>query len=119
MVNNISNNNTLSQVQFHCPKCFAERPYRTKPVSVGVSFYYLPLYGKEPKELKSVVECNVCKKGFDPRILSLSNQNFVKLATVAKRQILQGATVEALKEELAYAGLKEEFADKLLKLVLA
>jgi hypothetical protein len=56
------------------------------------------------------------KKSFDPRILRLSDQYFVKLAAFARHQILEGLSVELLREELVHAGLQDEFTDKLIML---
>ena len=106
----------LYPYQFYCPRCLCKRPYSLKPISVKIHFYYVPWYGDEESDLEKVVECNGCKKAFDPRILRLSNQNFVKLAAFARHQMLEGSSVEELKEELAHAGLQDEFADKLILL---
>lgn len=106
----------LYPYQFYCPRCLCKKPYSLKPVSVKTHFYYVPWYGDEESELINVVECKACKKSFDPRILRLSNQNFVKLAAFARNQILEGSSVEVLREELAHAGLQDEFADKLIML---
>ena len=106
----------LYPYQFYCPRCLCKRPYSLKPVTVKTHFYYVPWYEDEPSELIHVVECKACKKGFDPRILRLSNQNFVKLAAFARHQILEGSSIEVLREELAHAGLQDEFADKLIML---
>lgn len=100
--------------QFYCPKCLVKRPYNLKPISVKTHFYYLPLF--ENGDLKNVIECKACKKGFDPGVLKPYYQNLFKLAAAARRQMLQGSSVEVLKEELASAGLKEEFADRLIML---
>jgi hypothetical protein len=83
---------------------------------VKTHFYYVPWYGDEQSDLKHVVECKACKKGFDPRILRLASQNFVKLAAFARHQILEGSSIEVLREELAHAGLQDEFADRLILL---
>jgi hypothetical protein len=85
-----------------------------KPVSVKTHFYYLPLF--ENGDLESVIECRACKKGFDPGVLKPYYQDLFKLAAAARRQILQGSSVEILKEELASAGLKDEFANSLIML---
>ena len=106
----------LYPYQFYCPKCLAKRPYSIRPVSVKIRFYYLQLFGNSDQNLHDVVECQACKRGFDPRILSPSSQNYIKLAGAARRQMLQGSSIEALKEELASAGLKEEIANRLIML---
>lgn len=81
------------------------------------SFYYIPLF--ENEALNIVAECKACKKGFDPRILKPYYQNLFKLTGAARRETLKGSSLEILKKELANAGLKEEFADKLIMLVQA
>lgn len=106
----------LYPYQFYCPRCLCKRPYSLKPVSVKTHFYYVPWYGDEQSELIHVVECKACKKGFDPRILRLTNQNFVKLAAFARHQILEGLSIEVLREELAHAGLQDEIANRLILL---
>lgn len=114
------NNNTevyeLYPHQFYCPKCFSKRPYSIKPVSVKIKFYFIPLFGNSADNLANVVECLACKRGFDPRILSSSNQRYIRLVGAARRQILQGSSTESIKKELADAGVKEELANKLIML---
>jgi hypothetical protein len=115
------NNNTaayeLYPHQFYCPKCFVKRPYTLKPVSVKTSFYYIPLF--ENEALNHVVECKAYKRGFDPRILKPYYQNLFKLAGAARRETLEASSLKILKKELAAAGIKEEYAEKLIMLAQA
>jgi hypothetical protein len=116
-LNNSTENYELYPHQFYCPKCFTKRPYSIRPISLKIRFYYLPFIDNSGENLDKVVECQACKKGFDPGILSPYNQGYIKLAGAARRHMLQGSSLETLKKELASAGLKEEIANRLIMLV--
>jgi hypothetical protein len=115
-LNNSTEVYELYPYQFYCPKCFTKRPYRIKPVSVKTRFYFISWFGDADQQLHHVVECQACKKGFEPKILSPSNQNYIKLACAARRQMLHGSSLESLKQELERAGVKEEVASRLILL---
>ena len=98
---------------FFCPKCDNVSPYKEKKASVDFTFYYLPLL--EIEDLDRYVVCQVCKKGFNPKILEPQNQQLFRLVWVAKRGLLR-FTPEALKSKLLKDGYKEPLIDKLLLL---
>jgi len=56
----------------------------------------------------------VCKRGFDPKILAPSHQNLFKLVRATKYEMLRFSP-EALKLKLLNDGLKEPLIDKLIK----
>jgi hypothetical protein len=100
-------------LHFFCPKCDQLSPYSLKPASVDFTFYFIPLF--EATTLHEFVVCQVCKKGFDPRILAPGNQSLFKLAWATKCQ-LSHFSPEALKTKLVSQGLKETLIDKLITL---
>jgi hypothetical protein len=65
-----------------------------------------------------VIECTVCKNGFDPAILHPSNKFLFKLVAAARSQLLTGTSPGSLKVQLMSDGLKEEFIDRLIGLAL-
>jgi hypothetical protein len=71
-----------AQEHFFCPKCDHLSPYKVKPASVDFTFYYIPLF--ELGSLTEFVVCQVCKKGFDPKILAPRSQSMFKLAWATK-----------------------------------
>jgi hypothetical protein len=98
---------------FFCPKCDNVSPYKVKRASVGFTFYYIPLF--EIGDLDEFVVCQVCKRGFDPKILQPYNQNLFRLVWAAKCA-LNRFTPETLKSKLLRDGLKEPLVDKLIML---
>jgi hypothetical protein len=98
---------------FFCPKCDRLAPYKVKPASVDFTFYYLSLF--ESKTLHEFVVCQVCKKGFDPKVLSPGNQSLLKLVG-ATRYELSRFSAEVLRSKLLKDGLKEPLVDTLLTL---
>jgi hypothetical protein len=95
----------LFQRQFHCPKCNDLRPYRRKRVSKDYAFYFIPLF--ETKNLGECVECQVCKSGFDPKILKPSNQSLLKLVGTKRYERLYSNSPEDLTSRLISEGPKE------------
>ena len=98
---------------FFCPKCSNVSPYKVKRASVDFTFYYIPLF--ELVHLDEFVVCQICKKGFDPKILQPYNQNFFRLVWAAKCA-LNRFTPDTLKSKLLNDGLKEPLIDKLITL---
>ena len=103
----------LFQELFFCPKCDTQRPYEVRSASVDFTFYFIPLF--EKRNVDHFVVCQVCKKGFDPKILALGHQSLFKLVWAKKCELLHFSP-EALKSKLAGKGLKEEFINKLMTL---
>lgn len=98
---------------FFCPKCDQVRTYKVKRASVDFTFYFIPLF--EIGDHDEYVVCQVCKKGFNPKILHPYNQNLFKLVWAAKCD-LRNPTPETLKARLLTQGLKEPLIDKLILL---
>jgi hypothetical protein len=98
---------------FFCPKCDRLAPYKLRPPSVDFTFYYLSLF--EVRTLHEFVVCQVCKKGFDPKVLSPGIQSLLKLVG-ATRCELSRFSAEALRSKLLRDGLNEPLIDTLITL---
>jgi len=106
----------LTTPEFYCPNCHDHRSYKIKATSDVEFVCVIPLY--HAGETTQVVECQVCKNGFDLAIFHPSNQFLFKLVAAARSQLLTGASPGSLKVRLMSDGLKEEFIDKLISLAL-
>jgi hypothetical protein len=76
----------------------------------------IPLF--HSKNHTQVIECQICKNGFDPEILYPRNQSLFRLVATLRTQLLTGTTPGSLKVRLMSDGLKEDFVDKLIGLAL-
>jgi hypothetical protein len=100
--------------KFLCPRCFTRRSYINLPISIKTTFYYIALF--EGGSLDHLVECQACKKAFDPVVLEPGNQNLIKLACAARNEMLLGLSPEDMKSKLISQGQQGDFADKLISL---
>jgi hypothetical protein len=98
---------------FFCPKCNRLARYEVRPAAVDFTFYYLSLF--EVRTLDEFIVCQICKKGFDPNILSPGNQSLLKLVW-ATRCELSRLSPETLRLKLLRDGLQEPLVDKLITL---
>jgi hypothetical protein len=98
---------------FFCPKCDRLAPYKLRRASVDFTFYYLSLF--EVRTLHEFVVCQVCKKGFDPKVLSPGIQSLLKLVG-ATRCELSRFSAETLRSKLLRDGLNEPLIDTLITL---
>jgi hypothetical protein len=98
---------------FFCPKCDNVRPYKLKRASIDFTFYFIPLF--EIGGHDEYVVCQVCKKGFNPKILHPSNQHLFRLVWAAKCE-LDRSTPEFLRSTLLKNGFKEPLIEKLIML---
>jgi hypothetical protein len=98
---------------FFCPKCDRLASYKVKPASVDFTFFYLSLF--EARTLHGFVVCQVCKKGFDPKVLSPGNQSLLKLVGATRYKLMRFSP-EVLRSKLLRDGLKEPLVDKLITL---
>lgn len=112
---NIKNTGLYSS-KFFCPRCFTKRSYINLPISVKTAFFYIALF--EGENLDHLVECQACKKAFDPLVLEPYNQNLIKLAGAARDEMLLGLSPEEMKSKLISQGQKGDFADKLISLAI-
>jgi hypothetical protein len=99
---------------FYCPNCHDTRSYKIKASSDVRFISVLPLY--HAGEATQVVECQVCKSGFDTAIFHPSNKFLFKLVAAARSQLLTGTSPGSFKVKLMSDGLKEEFVDRLIAL---
>lgn len=109
-----NNEESFFQAYFYCPKCGDQRPYNVRSASVGFTFYYISLF--EMEKLDKFVVCQVCKNGFNPKILKPGNQSLLKLVCAAKHELMNSRSPGSLKLKLMSDGLNEEFVDKLILL---
>jgi hypothetical protein len=107
-------NNGFIRNRFYCPRCFTQRPYIDLPLSIKTVFFYIALF--EGGNLDHLVECQACKKAFDPVVLEPYNQNLIKLAGKARGEMLLGVSEEEMKSKLLRQGQQGDFADKLISL---
>jgi hypothetical protein len=104
----------LTTPQFYCPNCHDHRSYKIKATSEVELICVIPLY--HAGETSRVVQCQVCKNGFDSAIFHPSNKFLFKLVAAARSQLLTGTCPGSLKVKLMSDGLIEEFIDKLISL---
>ena len=116
MLVNGTNEKELKQTTpgFYCPNCHEPRAYKIKAKSDVGFICVLPLY--HAGENIQVVECQVCKNGYDTAIFHPSNKFLFKLVAVARSQLLTGTSPGTFKVKLMSDGLKEEFVDRLIAL---
>ena len=106
----------LTTRRFYCPNCHDDRSYKIKAKSDVEFVCAMPIY--HAGETTKVVECQVCKNGFDLAIFHPSNHFLFKLVAAARRQLLTGTSPGSLKVKLMGDGLKEEFINRLISLAL-
>lgn len=104
----------LPCLEFFCPKCFDRRAYMIKPASKDIPPFVIPLF--EARKLTELIECQMCKKGFDPNVLKPSNQSLFKLVSATRDELLHRSSPGAVKLRLMSDGLNEVVADKLISL---
>jgi len=114
IVNSVYKGKALFASEFFCPNCLVIRTYKIKPMAKDMTFYPIPFL--EPNEANHAIECQVCKKLFDPDILNRNTQSLFKLVGTTKYQLGLGVTPGALKLRLMSDGLKEAFVDSVLTL---
>ena len=100
--------------RFYCPRCFTQRSYIDLPLSVKTVFFYIALF--EGGNLDHLVECQACKKAFDPVVLESYNQNLIKLASKARDEMRLGLSEADMRSKLILQGQQGDFADKLISL---
>ena len=114
IVNSVYKGKKLFLSEFFCPNCFVLRPYELKPISKAKAFSPISFVGTNKPD--DVIECKVCKKAFNPEILTRHIQSLLRLVCAAEYQLDQGISPEYLKLQLVSDGLKENFADQLVSL---
>jgi hypothetical protein len=114
ILNSVYTGKKLLVSEFFCPNCFVLRPYEPKPISKPIAYY--PSSSAGTDEPDHVIECQVCKKAFDPEILTRNLQSLLKLVCAAEYQLDQGISPAYLKLQFVSDGLKESFADQLISL---
>jgi hypothetical protein len=75
-----------------------------------------PIPFMDTDEPGHVVECQFCRKAFDPEILTRTVQSLFRLAGTAKHQLDTGTSPGFLKLQLMSDGLEESFAERLISL---
>jgi hypothetical protein len=114
IVNSIYKRKTLFASEFFCPNCLTIRPYELRPMSREIVLTAIPFLDAD--EPAHVVECQFCRKAFDPEILARTVQSLFRLAGAAKHQLDTGISPGFLKLQLMSDGLQESFADRLISL---
>ena len=102
----------LSQGQFFCPKCNLLRHYEQKPVSKLFTPYFIPLF--ETKNLGEAVECQVCKSGFDLKVLEPAHQGRFKRVAATRSELLHGTSPMEARSRLESVGLQDEMVEAIL-----
>ena len=110
----------ISQGQFFCPKCNRLRPYTHRQVSQGFTPYAIPLFETqnpgEAVDTAQAVECQVCKCGFDPRVLEPAHQGMLKLVAATRHELLHGSSPAEARGRLESVGLAEEMVETMLRM---
>jgi hypothetical protein len=102
----------LSQGQFFCPKCNMLRPYKQKWVSKMFTPYFIPLF--ETRNLGEAVECQVCKSGFDPKVLEPAHQGMFKLVAATRYELVHGTSPLDARSRLESVGLQDEMVEAII-----
>ena len=111
----------ISQGQFFCPTCSRLRPYTHRQVSQSFIPCVIPLFETrspgDAVDAVQAVECQVCKSGFDPRVLEPVHQGALKLVAATRHELLhEGASPAEARDRLEAVGLGEEMVDTLLRM---
>ena len=107
----------ISEGQFFCLKCNNIRPYQQKRVSIYFTLFFILLF--RTKTLYEIVECQVCKNGYEPKILEPGSQQMLKMEAITKYSLHRGTPLDEVKSQLNEAGANAEIADIIIKKVLA
>ena len=109
-----------SQGQFFCPRCNLLRPYTYRRVSQSFIPYSIPLFetrhAGEAVDADKAVECQVCKSGFDPRVLEPAHQGELKLVAATRHELLHGSSPAEARGRLESVGLAEEMVETMLRM---
>jgi hypothetical protein len=110
-----------SQGQFFCPTCNRLRPYTYQQVSQGFIPCVIPLFEtRSPGDAVDAVECQVCRNGFDPRVLEPPHQGALKLVAATRHELLHGGASPAeARDRLEAVGLAEDMVETLLRMAQA
>ncbi len=76
------------------------------------TLYFIPLF--ETKNLGEFVKCQVCKSGFDPKILEPSNQALFKIVAATRYELLHGTSLADVKAKLIGMGASEDGASNII-----
>ena len=106
--------NQLSEGQFFCPKCSHIRHYKQKRISNYFTLYFIPLF--ETKNLGEFVQCQVCKGGFDPKILDPGPQRILQLVAGTRKALLHGISPGKARTKLIKLGVSDISAAKIIAL---
>ena len=107
----------ISEGKFFCPKCNNVRHYKQKRVSRYFTLYFIPLFKtKSPGEF---VECQVCKNGFEPKILEPGSQQMLKIVAITRYSLLRGTSLNDIKSRLTGAGTNGETVDVIIQKALS
>jgi DNA-directed RNA polymerase subunit M/transcription elongation factor TFIIS len=71
----------LSEGEFWCPKCQAQRLYYHKMAARYFTLYFIPLFPLQ--QLGEIVECQTCKVAYQTSVLSMSRPKAEKQNNVA------------------------------------
>lgn len=107
-------NIVLAAPEFYCPNCHTHRSYEVKGISEVNLVCVIPMF--ETIDRTHVIECQSCKNGFDPDVLSPRSQSLFRLVATTRNQLLTGTSPGSLKVRMMSDGFREEFIDKLIGL---
>ena len=102
----------LSQGQYFCPNCGDFRSYKQKRLAKYFVFWDVPLF--ETQNLGEFVECQHCRKGFDPEVLASFHQIMFRLGAEFPDEHVQLTSPARIKAKLIEMGAPEDIADKII-----
>lgn len=100
--------------KFFCPKCGDIRPYERKHLAHYFTLYFIPVF--KTKDVGEVVECQVCKSQFDPRVLEAGSQSMFKLVALARFALLHGTSLPDVRSRLLAEGLDDAAVDRVIEM---
>jgi hypothetical protein len=105
---------TLSSGTFFCPNCNQIRPYKKKRPGYYFSLFFLPMlrvWKRNP-----VVECQVCKSRFDPRVLDTDSQGTFQMVASTRYALLHGTSPNEARSQLISQGVDPGTAERLIEM---
>ncbi len=104
----------IDRGKFFCPKCNEIRPYERKRLAHYFTLYFIPIF--KTKNIGEVVECQVCKSQFDPRILDTGSQGTFKLVALARYALLHGTSLPDVRSRLRAEGLDDAAVERVIEM---
>jgi len=110
----------ISEGQFFCPHCQAQRSYWRKRATRYFALYFVPVFPLG--QLGEFVECQTCHLAFEPAVLERKlsaskpgrTDDLAQMLNTLAERVAAGAPVEYLVRDLTAAGLERDLAVELV-----